>query len=969
MKSFLEYVAQDIIQKHGTNLSRIAVVFPNKRTALFLNEHLARSAGQPIWSPAYLTISELFRQHSPLELGDSIKLVSDLYRSYIECVGGSETLDHFYGWGQLLLADFDDIDKNMADADRVFANVRDIHELDDLSYLTPQQTELLKSFFSNFADDQPSRLKDQFLRFWCQCSNIYHHFNRRLSEQGIAYEGALYRQVATAKHVDFEYDLYLFVGFNMLQKVEQQLFKRLKENGQAKFYWDFDHYYMPSADGIHSEAGHYIAQYLADFPNELDGQDAAIYDRFRQPKELTFISAPTENIQARYISTWLKEKNRIADGRRTAIVLCDEHLLPSVIHSLPDEVEKVNVTTGYPLAQSPFAHLLSALFALRQNGYVAPKDCFRLRYVNALLRHPYIKYVTDDASRLLSMLNIEAKIYYPTSRQLAIDEGTRLLFAAPDSAAIGPLVRWMLQLIQLIAHNAADVADPLFQESLFRTYTLLNRIDGLIAEGDLQVDAVTLQKLIAQLIQSTSIPFHGEPAEGLQIMGVLETRNIDFDHVLLLSCNEGNMPKGVNDTSFIPYSIRKAYDLTTVDHKVAIFSYYFHRLLQRATDVTLMYNNSTEDGHTGEMSRFMLQLMVESGQSIRKINLKAGQVPAGLSSSAVAKTAEMMDILLNRYDAGRQKDKPKDTALLSPTAINSYLRCQLQFYYNYVCGLRELDDNDDEEIDNRIFGNIFHEAANIIYTQLAPDGGRVTKGLIAELLRDATAVERAVDAAFRKELFKQEKRSPMQPEYNGIQLINREVIIHYLRQLLTIDQRLAPFTILGLENDVLTELHVSNASIDFTTTIGGRIDRLDSIDDGTGGERIRVVDYKTGGRKQRMLPDVEAVFDTANIKHHSDYYLQTMLYADIVRNDRKVNPDSLPVSPALLYIQHAAADDYDPTLCFGREPIRDVAPHAALFHEQLHRVVNELFNPEVPFTPTADPDRCRTCPYAKLCGK
>ena len=504
MKDFLAYVADDMLSKYGTDLSRIAVVFPNKRASLFLNEHLARLAQKPIWSPACITISELFRQQSEWQVADPIKLVCDLHKSFCLCTQSQETLDKFYGWGQLLLTDFDDIDKNMADADRVFANLKDIHELDDISYLTDEQREIIHRFFSNFSEEQNSELKERFLHLWSHFADIYHDFNRRLSSQNLAYEGALYRHVVeNLKERNLSYDHYLFVGFNLLQKVELQLFSELKQAGKAHFYWDFDHYYLKR-----HEAGQYISRYLEHFPNELDVTSEEIYGNFKDPKHVSYISAPTEDIQARYVSTWLRERQRLKDGRRTAIVLCNENLLQTVIHCLPDEVDKVNVTTGYPLSQTPVASLIQIYFNLQLLGRTP-------RMLRILQRHPYARYIDDDQQPLLQILR------------------------------------------EVATKGREDISDPLFQESLFRAYTLVNRIENLRQSGDLTVDQTTLQRLITQIIQQTSIPFHGEPAEGIQVMGVLETRNLDFDHVLLLSCNEGNIPRGVNDSSFIPHSIRQ----------------------------------------------------------------------------------------------------------------------------------------------------------------------------------------------------------------------------------------------------------------------------------------------------------------------------------------------------------------------------------------------------------------------------
>ena len=913
MSSFLEHVAEELLARFGTNLSRVAVVFPNKRASLFLNDHLARLAGRPLWSPAYITISDLFRSHSTLQIADPILLVCELHKCFTRCTGIDETLDHFYGWGQLLLSDFDDLDKNMGPADRVFANLRDIHELDDVSYLTDEQRKLIQRFFSNFSDEHNSELKQRFLRLWSRIGDIYHTFNEQLAAQGLAYEGALYRQVAEDETITFDYDTYVFVGFNLLQQVEQTLFRRLEREGKALFYQDTEE---------------------------------------QPPKEITFISAPTENIQARYVSQWLTPE-RIADGRRTAVVLCNEGLLQAVIHCLPDTVDKVNVTTGYPLLQTPIASLVTQLLNLQINGFSTRTQSFRRRWLDTVARHPYAAFLPED---------------YAVSH---LTDGPSLL-------------HWLLSLIRHIATTIASsessasdkspstlnpphsTTSPLTSESLFRMYTLLNRLSGLTDEGILTVDIPTLQRLVAQVVQSTTIPFHGEPAEGIQVMGVLETRNLDFDHVLLLSCNEGNMPRGVNDTSFIPYAIRKAYGLTTVDYKVAIYEHYFHRLLQRAHDVTIVYNNATIDAQKGEMSRFMLQLMVERGD-ISFRSLRAGQSPILRQPKPIDKTAAILDILRQRFSANSASDIPHSskTAGISPTAVSTYLRCQLRFFYRYVSDLQEPDDIDDELIDNRLFGNIFHKAAQTLYEPF--NRRRVTTMMLDDLLKDEVAIERAVDSAIHSEFFKnQGDRSmiaraeritrPVPLILDGLQLINREVIIKYVRLLIETDRRLAPFTILGLEKRVSMPWG--------DTKVGGIIDRLDSVTDpATGQEHIRVIDYKTGARHLCPMPDIDAIFDPAQISNHSDYYLQAFLYSHIVRQHREE-----PVSPSLLFIQHAAAEGYDPTLVIGREPVTDIAVHSDRFIALLKETTDAIFSPDLRFTPTDDRNRCRSCPYAALCN-
>lgn len=523
----------------------------------------------------------------------------------------------------------------------------------------------------------------------------------------------------------------------------------------------------------------------------------------------------------------------------------------------------------------------------------------------------------------------------------------------------------------MIGTQAKDLNDPLFHESLYRTYTLLNRLQELITSGDLEVDTITLERLIQQLIQTTSIPFHGEPAEGIQVMGVLETRNLDFDHILVLSCNEGKIPKGVNDSSFIPYSLRKAYGLTTVENKVAIFAYYFHCMLQRAHDITLTYNNATEDSQSGEMSRFMLQLMVESQHPIVRKTLIAGQKPLRPAYDEEPKTEEVMKVL-------------DDVRMLTPTFLNTYQRCQKQFYYKYVKGLLEPDEIDEDEVDNRIFGNIFHRAAELFYYGFASksdiqtdEKGKqqlirpivITADILDQTMKDKMLVDRLVDQAFREELFKV-GNNDYHPKYNGLQLINKEVIASYLRQLISIDRRQTPFTIIGMELVVSDTLKVNTSRGEKQFKIGGFIDRLDAISPISNiSERIRVIDYKTGRAQTTHPKDIDEMFSATPqaLSKHTDYYLQAFLYSMIIKNSKRFNSAQDPVSPGLLFIQNAGAEDYDPTLKLGREKIEDITPYEEDFMAHLRSLIADIYNPALPLCPTCDKKRCEYCPYAGLC--
>lgn len=979
MQTFLQYVAKDIIAKHGgENLADIAVVFPNKRAALFLNPALFEEAGHAVWSPSYITISDLFRRHSDLKVPDQIELIFRLYREYVKLTGSDEPLDHFFSWGQLMLADFDDLDKNLVEADKLFINLEAWQEMRDFSFLSDLQRKSLETFFGKVETD--TVLQKKFNDIWKNLGPLYHAFRDSLRKDGLAYEGMLYRDVVEHRVSDFHYKHYIFVGFNLLQKVEQRFFRQMREAGIAEFYWDYDTYFLT---GQH-EAGRYIRRYLDKLPNELGpgrasaGIDTdAVYNNLTKPKDITYISAPTEDIQARYVTTWLRGLGDVVktNPRSVAIVLCDESLLQNVVHCLPETVRDVNITTGYPLAATSAATLVGVLLALRLQGLNKDGKTYRLSFVNQVLRHPYAKYISEEVPELYEQLNAH-KTFFPTVRRLTEGRCTELvrLFDTQDLKEAGSkelnvtLLQWVADILQSVGIGSRDVEDPLMHESVFRMFTVINRLKELFAQMDVETTPVLLQRLLSQLINATSVPFHGEPAVGIQIMGVLETRNLDFEHVLLLSCNEGNIPKGINDASFIPHSLRKGYEMTTVENKIAIYSYYFHSLLQRAADATLTFNNATDDGRQGEMSRFMLQYLVESGQTIKRLTMQAGQSVSTVSRVPIEK------------DEAVQK-KLADIESLSPSAINRYLRCQLMFYYNTVCGLSDNYDDADQEIDNIIFGDIFHRTAQLIYEDLSGQNHchLITADDIERLVnKEKYKIDMYLDQVFREILFKVE-RPDFHPRYNGLQLLNRNVLRLYILRLLRLDKANTPFSIVALEQSFFDNVSFEANGAERTLSIGGQVDRLDKT-----GEQLRVIDYKTGKPLTSTAPTLDEIFDTAYVDtKHTSYYLQTFLYASVIRKNKKaiaaVNPGNRPVAPALLFIREAGKDGYDPVLKMkdanqeGKRKatyskVDDIDKIYPDFIGHLKNLLSEIFDPAKPFTPTEYKDRCTNCPYKNICG-
>ena len=874
MESFLKLTANDLWQRTAGDMTSVTIVFPNKRAALFFNEHLARQTDRPTWTPSYMTISELFRSLTQLKTGDPIKLVSDLYKVYTSVTGSNESLDSFYFWGEILISDFDDADKNLVDTSVLFRNLKDLGELSaDYSFLGEEQREAIRQFFHGYNAGGDTELKSKFSALWNSLGEIYEGFKSLLLKQEIAYEGMIYRQaIENLSPESMPSKIYAFVGFNVLNKVEQRLFSLLEKAGKALFYWDYDVFYLKRSP---HEAGEFMRRNLRNFPSPLP---ESLFDSLSTPKDIAFIESPTDTGQAAYVSDWIASHLTKDDERQTAVVLCDEQLLLPVLHSIPDIVRDINITMGYPLSQ------------------------------------------TRACSLAIDML----------------DNNT-----GDDN----------LQLCQEICNAVKDLAQSdhhtsgLDTESCFRTYTIFTRLSTLIQSGDLTVETHTLRRLAKRILSAATVPFHGEPARGLQVMGVLETRNLDFRNVLMLSVNEGKLPKGENSASFIPYSLRKAFGMTTVDHKVAVYAYYFYRLIQRCEHVTMIYTTVTEGSNRSEMSRFILQLMTELPYNV-------GANPCGspalftfncslLTSkdSSVAKTEEMLCRLRTRYDITLNSK-----ASLSPKALNTYLTCRMKFFFNYVAGLKPFEKRDNT-IDAARFGTIFHKAAELAYRDLRQSGNLITKEALTGMIKDNAKMQDYTDQAFREQY----------DTMNGSHLIAEKVIVSYLKRLLIIDAEYAPFTFLSSEHWASREFSCP----EIKTRVGGIIDRIDGKDN-----TVRIVDYKTGG-KPSTVPNIESLF-TRN-GEHDGYAFQTFLYSSILCDKY---PDK-KIAPAILYIHKAAADDYSPAIIMGqqrdKQPVTDFHLLNDEFRHHLTELISEIISPNTSFDRTDNEDSCRYCDFRYLC--
>lgn len=959
MESFLKLVAADLYKHTKGNLAHTAVVFPNKRAGLFFNEYLAQESDSPIWSPAYVSISELFRSLSPWEVGDPVKLVCELYKIFRRETQSTETLDDFYFWGEMLISDFDDADKNRVDTDKLFSNLQDLRNImDDYTFIDDEQEEAIRQFFQNFSIERRTALKERFISLWNVLGNIYKGFRESLASQNIAYEGMMYRHVIEHLDVDkLPYEKYVFVGFNVLNKVEHTLFTQLKDAGKAVFYWDYDEFYMKeNRQAVTHEAGEFIRRNLRDFPSPLSGE---LFKNLSKPKEVHYIASSTENAQARYLPQWIRN-NLTTPEKETAVVLCNEALLQPVLHSLPAEVKHVNITMGFPLSQTPVYSFLIALLELHTHGFNFKSGRYTFQSVVTLLKHPYTRQLTGQAELLEKELTRNNR-FYPLPGELGKDEFLTRLFT-PLSGNLNLCIRLSETLQQVAGIYQAntsgtedtDAFNQLYRESLFKAYTTINRFRTLIEEDELTVQSETFRRLLVKVLSTTNIPFHGEPAIGMQVMGVLETRNLDFRHLVLLSVNEGQLPKSGGDSSFIPYNLRKAFGMTIIEHKIAVYAYYFYRLLQRAERITLMYNTSSDGLNRGEWSRFMLQFLIEWPHPITRQFLEAGQSPQGTSPITVEKTPDVMRRMQSLFDV---RANPK--AKFSPSALNYYLDCPLKFYYRYVAGLSAPDEVS-AEIDSATFGSIFHYAAEHIYKDLTTHGKVINKEALETLLRNEVKLQDYVDTAFKKLFFNVPQNE--KPEYNGVQLINSAVIARYLKQLLQNDLRYAPFTFIASEMEVDEPIDIQTPKGVIKSRIGGIIDRMDSKD-GT----LRIVDYKTGGDADTP-PHVESLFIPD--KKRSNYVFQTFLYAAIMCRKQP----TMKIAPALLYIHRAATETYSPVIQMGesrkpKEAVEDFSKYEKEYRERLQGLLEEIFNPEKSFTQTEIIEKCTYCDFKALCKR
>ena len=956
MEGFLAEVARDLYERTGGDPSGLSVLFPSRRARLFFVDALARIAERPMWQPRWLTVDDLMTEISGLRIGDRVRLIAELYKVYSRY--HTESFDKFYFWGDMLLTDFDTVDKYLIDAGMLFRNLSDIKELEaDISYLTPEQLKIL-SFWSTFGEGTTlSEEKRRFLAIWNTLCAIYREFRERLAAAGFAYNGMVQRAAAERlREGGFAFGErrhYVVAGFNALTECEKRLFKFLAATSQTDFYWDYDDYYTECPE---QEAGMFVRTNLALFPPRAP----IAHDHFRRPKELTVVSAVSNAVQCKYAARVLSElAARGPLDKRTAVVLTDENLLLPLLYALPPEVGKVNVTMGYPLRQTLAYTFVERLVELQNHCRVAADGhaTFYHADVEGVLSHPYV--VADDPglARAIRAEIVERRRISVEAAMLCRSELlTRLFTPAGDWRERS---RYLLDAVGAVARVPCDGEERRRRtEFLSAIAEELVKLRNSLDACEVKLTAAVYDSLLRRHLQTLRIPYEGEPLEGVQIMGILETRNLDFRNVVILSMNDDNFPGNrLQQGSFIPYNLRAAYGMPTPEHHEGVYAYYFYRLIQRAERVTMLYCSHADEKSTGEPSRYIYQLGYESGFPLRRIEAGVDVNLAPSEPIEVAKDARAMRSLARFLDAGgADPDSDQtDNAALSPTALARYVACPLQFYFHSVARLRSGDELS-EGVDAPMFGVILHDAAQRLYARVE---GVARPGELLRAIAASGEVERAVVGAINENYL---QRADAGPEtYSGELLLVRDIVVRYLeRGVMAWDAAHDGFAVRGLERDVTCGFPLDDGDRPRRVKFAGRSDRIDSLDDGT----LRVVDYKTG-RDHLVFDGVERLF-TGKGRHRMANVLQTLLYAMMLY--RSEGRDAVP---ALYYVRNMHRPDYSPLLEDKETGLRG-APYSCYrerFEELLRAQLTELFDPAVPFWQCEDADTCQYCDFNAICRR
>lgn len=988
---FLSKVAINIAETYNKDFSNLNIIFTNKRAKTFFNEALYMHLQKPFFSPQYYTINDFVNKHSNLVQGEELVLVYNLYKVYSEVFYRDkenievESFDKFYYWGIMLLKDFDDIDKNLASAEHIFKTIEEYKELDNkFDFLNQEQKEILNNFFEGCFKGKSSEIKTHFVYVWNCLFEIYNKYKERLRELGIGYSGMIYRDVVesfkdkdniqnsqdNSQQLTFNKDQsFCIIGFNVLNKVEKEIFSLLKQNYDTRFYWDYDDYYV---NNPRQEAGLFMRENLKDFPT-AEGFEINTNLIENNNTNLKIISSPNENGQVGYINNWLEglvKTNPDLEQKDIAIILCNEDLLPSVLSALPqnigEEKTKVNITMGYKLQATSMYGLIDSYLNYQSSLIKSP--IIRLKNLLPFIEHNYFE---NDYKKTISELKKNMVI---TLSQEDIKGFGEIADILKQKTTPYEIIFSIQEIINLVAkknikketkgHNGIE--EVLF-ETLYRLSNSLNNLKDLFLSDEIQIKGKLLFQTIRSSLTSIMIPFEGDPIDGIQIMGLLESRSLDFKHILFLSTNDDVLPNVGAESSFIPFSIRKAYNLTTIERKIAVFAYYFYRLFHHAKSIHFLYNSTTTDIKPKEMSRFLQQIRIESNKKFTYSTFISNINTPEEKKVELIKHKSYIDKLINKGKEG----------YFSPTFLNDYLNCELKFYLKRVLALDSVDEFEEDLQDND-FGTIFHDSANLFYKQIT-DKKKSNIITQSDIDNHKNNIPQIASLNFERVYLNKNNRIKTKVEYNQLQKIKLEILIKYLYKLLEIDKSYCPFTIIGMETEVIKEILVNENKI----KVGGKIDRIDyKVNENKEGV-LRVLDYKTNNSPKKEV-GVDEIFDLIDSLEErepakrNDYILQAFLYSwliahnedeDLKKTLSKIRIDK--IKPEILYIKKANSKDYLSDIVLKDEGktinVEDYLEFDSKFDSELNYCLEKMLTYKENELCSQRKNDCEYCEYKSIC--
>lgn len=942
MKPFLYDLAEKLFREHAQP-EDVTLVFPNRRASLYFRKYFSQIIEKPVFSPRLITVEEFITAYSPLRVPDKLELIHRLYQAYRTVTQTEEQFDRFYFWGEMLIRDFDEVDKYMVNAPLLFQDLSNQKELDSrFDFLTPEQLEFLREFWGNF-DGKDGVTKHKFLQLWRQLPDVYEEFKRQLKAESLAYEGMIHRDVADAfaaglikpeRSTHYSNETW-FVGFNALTGAEEKILTWFVANTQSQIHWDLDDYYLNNKT---QEAGEFFREYQ-NHPVLGKTFDANAPANFSTKKNMRVIGAAQPVGQAKIMAQLLQQE--LANGmipEETLIVLPDEKLMLPVLHGISGSIDKLNVTMGYPLTNTPMFNLIELLIELQTHRR---GDFYHHRQVLSLLNHPHV-ISADPASANEKRKRIQGEnwVMVPGSMLRTDHVLKKLIFCEATETSILEYLRQVVE--QVGSLQQTETVDKEFAVHFLK---FLNRMEDVL--GDTYSSLKAFLQLFRQLVKTQKIPFTGEPLRGLQVMGVLETRNLDFKNVFILSLNEGSLPSGSGKGSYIPYNIRKAYQLPTVEHQDSIYAYLFYRVMQRAENVFLFYNSETDQLGQGEMSRYLQQLLYESGINPDRQVLHNPIQPLEIKPIVIRKDAEILESL-NRLNEGNVYFKG-----ISPSALNTYLECRLQFYFRYIAKVREPNEVE-EDIDARIMGTFLHDVMELFYKRIREK--KRSKEIIAG---DFDRVESDIDALLNEVFIKKYNLDPSKPvEFEGQRLVVREVVKRFALRILEMDKEYTPFVMEAVEQaGVLYRIKIDQPP--GYAVVGGKIDRVDRKDD-----LLRIVDYKTG-KDKLDFESVASLFARDGKRNKAAF--QTLIYALLYQTNINPAVTGLRISPGLINRLNLFEETTEFGLKLAKAPVRDVKFLLLEFEDRLRKLLEEIFNPEASFDQTTVIETCRICPYRNIC--